>query len=193
MALMAQLQELSRLLGDSVEISPGPSIEIRDQKALSQSIEILVRQAVFSPEPAKSHAQWLIRALASQAGAYPASIHEFYLARGRGETPDDFTVPAMNLRALPFHAARAVFRSAISGDACAFIFEIARSEMGYTISGPYSVQLFQAMLAPLSSKSPAQKWATQISGRLSMLRASLAQRSPRGMAGRSSSREITSR
>jgi fructose/tagatose bisphosphate aldolase len=149
MAIMEQLQELSRPLRESVVISQGPSIEIRDPKGLSQSIETLVRQAVFATEPTKSHAQWLIRALAGLTGAYPASIHEFYLARGRGETPDDFTVPAMNLRALPFHAARAVFRSAISGDACAFIFEIARSEMGYTDQRPaeYASTILGAAIA----------------------------------------------
>jgi fructose/tagatose bisphosphate aldolase len=55
----------------------------------------------------------------------------------------------MNLRALPFHAARAVFRAARSVDAGAFIFEIARSEMGYTDQRPseYASAVLAAAIA----------------------------------------------
>ncbi len=149
MTIIDRLIEITRPLDESVAISAGPTIEIRDSNKLSETVEALVRQAVFAPEPVKSYAQWLVRALSSMTGAYPASIHAFYLARGRGDTPDDFTVPAMNLRALPFHAARAVFRSAISSDACAFIFELARSEMGYTDQRPaeYASTILGAAIA----------------------------------------------
>jgi fructose/tagatose bisphosphate aldolase len=58
------------------------------------------------------------------------------MAVGRGESPHPFTVPAMNVRAMNFNTSRAIFRAAKKYDAGAFIFEIARSEMGYTDQRP---------------------------------------------------------
>ena len=66
---------------------------------------------------------------------YPASIHEFYMARGRGEF-SGFTVPAINLRSMTYDLARAVFRVADKNASGAFVFEIARSEIGYTNQSP---------------------------------------------------------
>ena len=70
--------------------------------------------------------------IAYKRGIFPASINEFYLARGKGEVPNNFTAPAMNLRVLTYDLARAIFRVAKKNNAGAFIFEIAKSEMGYT-------------------------------------------------------------
>ena len=70
--------------------------------------------------------------IAYKKGIFLSSINGFYLARGRGEVPDNFTVPAMNLRVLAYDLARAIFRVAKKDNAGAFIFEIAKSEMGYT-------------------------------------------------------------
>lgn len=72
---------------------------------------------------------------ASKEGAYPSSIHDFYMARGRGEF-SGFTVPAINLRSMTYDLARAIFRVAQKNDAGAFVFEIARSEIGYTDQPP---------------------------------------------------------
>jgi len=146
---MDELIRVAKPLGESIHIGQGPEISIRNPKALGEGIEEVVRTAVFGDSRSRGLAQWLVRRIAVESGAFPASIHDFYTARGRGETPDDFTVPAMNLRALPFNAARAVFRSAISSDACAFIFEIARSEMGYTDQRPaeYATAILGAAIA----------------------------------------------
>jgi len=73
--------------------------------------------------------------IAYKKGIYPSSIHEFYLARGRGEF-SGFTVPAMNLRSMTYDLARAIFRTAKKNSSGAFIFEIAKSEMGYTDQSP---------------------------------------------------------
>lgn len=70
--------------------------------------------------------------IAYKKGIYPASIHEFYLGRGKVEFPGGFTVPAINLRAMTYDLARAIFRVAKRNNAGVFIFEIAKSEMGYT-------------------------------------------------------------
>src|SRR5205823_12343677 len=48
-----------------------------------------------------------------------------------------FTVPAINVRAMTYDTARAVVRAAKALDAGAFIFEIARSEIGYTEQRPH--------------------------------------------------------
>lgn len=136
MDLLEALQRAAQPLGDSVRVAAGPAVSILNAGALRQRIGALVDSAVFGKEPHRSLARWLIRELAIAAGAPPGSIQELYLARGRGETRDSFTVPAMNLRALPFHAARAVFRAASKTQAKAMIFELARSEMGYTDQRP---------------------------------------------------------
>jgi fructose/tagatose bisphosphate aldolase len=54
---------------------------------------------------------------------------------GRGEV-NGFTVPAFNIRALTYDSCRAVFRAAMAKNIGAFIFEIARSEIGYTEQRP---------------------------------------------------------
>ncbi|MFH0935690.1 MAG: class II fructose-bisphosphate aldolase [Candidatus Omnitrophota bacterium] len=76
-----------------------------------------------------------IQNIAYKKGVYPSSIHEFYLARGRGEFTG-LTVPAINLRAMTYDLSKAIFRVAKKNNAGAFIFEIARSEMGYTNQPP---------------------------------------------------------
>ena len=73
--------------------------------------------------------------LAYKRGIYLSSIHELYVARGKGEW-SGFTVPAMNLRSMTYDLARAIFRVAKRNNAGAFIFEIAKSEMGYTSQPP---------------------------------------------------------
>ncbi len=76
-----------------------------------------------------------IQAQAKAKGAFVASIHDVYMARGKGQGKN-FTVPAMNLRSLTYYLARAIFRTAKKLNAGAFIFEIAKSEMGYTGQPP---------------------------------------------------------
>jgi len=73
--------------------------------------------------------------MAYKAGIYPASIHDFYIARGKGEF-GNFTVPAINLRTMTYDLARALFRVGKANNTNAFIFEIAKSEMGYTAQPP---------------------------------------------------------
>ncbi len=73
--------------------------------------------------------------LAYKKDIYPASIHELYMAMGKGEV-SGFTVPAINLRAMTYDLARAIFRVAKRNQSGAFIFEIAKSEMGYTAQPP---------------------------------------------------------
>ena len=101
----------------------------------SGKIDALVRKAVFGSEDEKAHARWMIWEMGQQAGVRPASIHELYLARRRGEVPA-FTTPAMNVRIMAYDTGRAIFRAAKRLDAGAIICEIARSEIAYTDQRP---------------------------------------------------------
>ncbi len=101
-----------------------------------KDIDELIWLATFGDANEKPMNQWLIWELAQYEGIRPWSIHDFYMARGRGEVPHDFTVPAMNLRMLTYDTARAVFRAALKLKVGAMIFEIARSEIGYTEQRP---------------------------------------------------------
>jgi len=98
-------------------------------------IDALVRDAVFGEGAAADEARLAIRRAAAARGILPASIHALYMAEGRGEC-GGFTTPAINLRAMTYDSARAAFRAARKLDAGAFVFEIARSEMGYTDQKP---------------------------------------------------------
>jgi fructose/tagatose bisphosphate aldolase len=111
-------------------------------------IDALIRSAVFSEsEEKKTEARATIHELARQHGAISSSINGLYRAFGRGEAKG-FTVPAFNIRTLTYDTARVVFRLAQRLNAGAFIFEIARSEMGYTMQRPaeYSACILAAAL-----------------------------------------------
>ncbi|MBF0504562.1 MAG: class II fructose-bisphosphate aldolase [Candidatus Omnitrophica bacterium] len=88
-----------------------------------------------------------IQAKAKDKGIFLASIQDVYMARGKGKGKN-FTVPAMNLRSLTYYLARAIFRTAKRLNAGAFIFEIAKSEMGYTNQPPveYSAVILAAAI-----------------------------------------------
>lgn len=98
-------------------------------------IDLIVRQAVFGNAEEQSISRKQIRDLALEADIYPASIQGFYEARGRSLFKG-MTVPAINIRGITYDVARAVFKAAIMNNVGAFIFEIARSEIGYTGQRP---------------------------------------------------------
>ncbi len=113
----------------------------------SAALDELVREAVFGGPEGREQARWLIWEIGQAAGVRPASIHELYLARGRGEVPP-LTTPAINVRVLSYDSARAIFRAATRLDVGAMICEIARSEIGYTEQRPaeYVVVIIAAAL-----------------------------------------------
>ncbi len=99
-------------------------------------IERIAMDLIFSDEPtAKKQAAKKIWGIAYKKGIYLSSIHQFYMARGEGKFSGS-TVPAINLRSMTYDLARALFRVARKNNSGAFIFEIAKSEMGYTNQPP---------------------------------------------------------
>ena len=113
----------------------GGKIQIHDNDALRKAMDELVFQAVFAEnDETKRDLLIFIKEAAKAAGAFPASIQGLYEELGREYR--GFTVPAMNIRGLTYDTARAVFRKAMEKNVGAFIFEIARSEIGYTKQRP---------------------------------------------------------
>src|SRR5260370_25949687 len=136
------------------------------------NIDQLVREAVFGDDATKAAARKQIHLEARARGAISSSIYARYMAVGRGEVRP-FTVPAFNIRALTYDAARALFRAAEKHDVGAFIFEIARSEIGYTEQRPgeYAACVLAAAMSedfrgPVfiqgdHFQASAKKWATR--------------------------------
>jgi fructose/tagatose bisphosphate aldolase len=135
--LYESIQQLQRDLEGVIKSTDGRVQQVLDASRLrAGGIDSLVYTAVFADsDDLRAEARNTVRECALQLGIQPASIQPLYEARGRGEI-SGFTVPAMNLRAMAYDMARAVFRAANRLDVGPMIFEIARSEIGYTLMRP---------------------------------------------------------
>ncbi len=117
-----------------VEVRDG-SLAVKDKKGLRDMMDSLIYGAVFEPDDAKRKSLFiLIKEIAKAAGAIPASIQALYEEMGRNYP--GFTVPAINIRGLTYDVARAIFKKALEMKVGPVIFEIARSEIGYTKQRP---------------------------------------------------------
>lgn len=123
------------LINGAVSIDDG-RVTVTDESALaSPAMDALARAAVFGDQDSKDNARWLIWEIGQETGVIPSSIHDLYMARGRGET-GGYTVPAINVRGMSYDTARSIFRTAKKLNAGAFLLEIARSEIAYTDQRP---------------------------------------------------------
>ncbi len=113
------------------------SVNITDEKVLRESgVDLLIHNAVFNEEEKeKARCRWIIREAAQSLGIYPASIQGLYMARAQNKYKSK-TVPAINIRVLTYDVARAIFRTGKANNSNACIFEIAKSEIGYTFQRP---------------------------------------------------------
>jgi hypothetical protein len=123
------IRELSSNIGVTRE-----GVEIKDLSGLSSVMDQLIYEAVFSEDERKKGLLILVKEIAKACGVFPVSIQGLYEEMGRNYP--GFTVPAINIRGLAYDVARAVIRKAIEKNVGAFIFEIARSEIGYTKQRP---------------------------------------------------------
>ena len=111
-------------------------VEMDEEGLRRHVIDNLIYTAVFIEErQLKEKAMSSIRDIAKALKIIPSSIHNLYMAIGRGEV-GGFTVPAINIRGMTYDIARRVFKIALDKNIGAFIFEIARSEMVYTHQRP---------------------------------------------------------
>jgi fructose/tagatose bisphosphate aldolase len=118
----------------NVIATSGKGLEIKDLKGLKNIMDSLIYDAIFSEGDRKTALLMLIKEAAKAAGVVPSSIQTLYEEMGRAYP--GFTVPAINIRGLAYDSAKAVFRKAIEMNVGALIFEIARSEIGYTKQRP---------------------------------------------------------
>ena len=126
----ASVQELLQGTRQAIELNGG--VRVKDSTALrAEAIDRLIHTAVFGQGEARDAARWLIWEIGWEVGVKSASIDSLYQARSRDEY-SGVTVPAINVRAMAYDFARAVVASARRRNVGAFIFELARSEMGYT-------------------------------------------------------------
>lgn len=126
---------VTTVLGSAARIADG-TFTLTDESALAgPMMDALVRLAVFGSAEEQDWARWSIWEAGRAVGTFSASIHEFYMARGRGDVPP-VTVPAINVRGASYDTARSIFRTAKRMDGGAFILEIARSEIAYTEQRP---------------------------------------------------------
>jgi len=128
--------ELYLNLEEAIGVSRGrikiKNIQLIKEKFIDDLVETL---CLSNDQSVKDKVFEIIWLTAQELGIYPYSIQRFYEARGKGKI-GGFTVPAINLRGLTYDLARAVIRTALKTNSGAFIFEIARSEIGYTNQRP---------------------------------------------------------
>jgi fructose/tagatose bisphosphate aldolase len=127
--LLSRLDGIAHLDADGLVIDDEPAFRERATRDLAWTA------AFGEDEGAVAAAQWLVWEASQALGAPSASIHDLYLARGRGEI-HGFTVPAINIRAQTFDMARTVFETAEAADVGTVILELARSEQTYTFQRP---------------------------------------------------------
>jgi len=147
------VQALLEQVADSVRATDGAFTLVSADALRRGGIDRLAHAAVFGEDAdVRDTARWLIGEAGRALGVAPASIHDLYMARGRGEV-HGFTVPAMNIRAATYDSARALFAAAVELKVGAMILEIARSEIGYTDQRPHEY------VAVLTASAIREGWA----------------------------------
>lgn len=142
--------QLNSAIREFCNIESGKITKINNINGLREKVlkELVETSTLSDNQQIKEYAIYMIFQIARLFGAKPASIHNLYMAMGKGKV-SGFTVPAVNIRGFTFETARALIRSAKKINAGAFIFEIAKSEMGYTNQRPseYSSTILAAAIA----------------------------------------------
>jgi len=130
------VDELMRGLAGACHVE-GERLVIDDERAFrDRAVKLAAWSATFSESSeVVQAARWVIWEASQVLGAPSWSIHDLYMARGRGEV-SGFTVPAVNIRTQVMDMAAAMCRAADSLDAGTIIFELARSEQEYTFQRP---------------------------------------------------------
>ena len=136
-------------INGDVRLNADRTLTVTDSSQFrSEIIDGLLATAQFAEDDQiKEIARWLIWECGHALGVHSASIQELYEARGRGKC-NGFTVPAVNIRGLTYDTARAMFRAGQAIGTKVFVFEIAKSEMGYTQQRPaeYSACIMAAAI-----------------------------------------------
>ncbi len=111
-----------------------------------RDLDARVYEAVFGEEERKTQRLLKLKEAVKAEGVRSASVYPLYKEMAREFL--GFTVPAINIRGLTYDVARAAFRVAKRLSVGALIFEIAKSEIGYTRQRPleYAAVVLSAAL-----------------------------------------------
>ena len=135
----ASKNELIQHLKGTVGLDNGGVKVENPDRLRTHAIDILVKNSVLNgSSEIKGLSRYIIKSAALEIGIISSSIQGLYNARGRGEC-NGFTVPAINIRGMSYDFSRSIFRTAHKLNAGAFIFEIAKSEIGYTHQQPHEI------------------------------------------------------
>jgi len=147
--LYKSLEDFKKAIEQIVLYSDKGSEKILDENRFrSELIDRLVYNAAFNEnKEIKANCRFCIRTAAPLLNVFLASIQELYEAKGKGKYLD-FTVPAINIRGMTYDVGRVIFQTSLQQNAGPIIFEIARSEIGYTNQWPseYSAVLLAAAI-----------------------------------------------
>ncbi|MFH1876152.1 MAG: class II fructose-bisphosphate aldolase [Candidatus Omnitrophota bacterium] len=138
-----------QILNNGLFNDAGGQLQINDVAAFRETmVDNLVETIIMGNfDHMKKFCYWVAYNAGLQYGVVSSSIQGLYDAMGKGAV-SGFTVPAMNIRTLTYDIVRSVFRAAGKINAGAFIFEIAKSEIGYTDQRPleYSTMIILAAI-----------------------------------------------
>lgn len=135
MNLWKTKNDINETLSGAAIITDG-KLNITNETKFRSLTETLAQNAVFNSDvKLKDSARWIIWEASIALGCPSASIHNYYMARAENLFQNS-TVPAINIRGLTFDVAKTIFKTLEKHDAKACIFEIARSEIGYTEQRP---------------------------------------------------------
>lgn len=112
-------------------------LKIEDETTVKAKIidQLVYNLCLNENQSVKDICSWMIWEMAAELGIYLSSIQGLYEAKGR-EKYSKITVPAVNIRGLTYDVARALIKTAMKSKSLTFIFEIAKSEIGYTFQRP---------------------------------------------------------
>jgi fructose/tagatose bisphosphate aldolase len=134
--LFSKVDEVLSSVDGVLSVAENEVKVLDEAKLKDELIDRLVYNAALSDnQEIKELTCWLIRAAAEELGIVCASIQKLYEARGKEEYKD-ISVPAVNLRGLTYDLSRALFRCGLKNNSLSFIFEIAKSEIAYTMQNP---------------------------------------------------------
>ncbi len=134
--LYKDVKDLRERSKGAVYISPD-GVKVEDAAKLKAKLidELVYNLCLNEDQAVKDSCCWIIREAAGELAIHPSSIQGLYEAKGKGKY-DRITVPAVNIRGLTYDVARALVRTALKLKSLSFIFEIAKSEIGYTLQRP---------------------------------------------------------
>ena len=134
--LVAGVEKLVEAIKPAI-ILKADGLEIADEEKLRETVidNLVYNLTLNEDEAVRQACRWLIWEAAGRLEIYPASIQGLYSARANGGY-SGMTVPAVNIRGMTYEVARALIKAALKNNSLAFIFEIAKSEIGYTFQRP---------------------------------------------------------